>query len=114
MASKSHPDKDLHNLLHTWKVDDRADPNLSVKVWDRIEKGRGADLPSWIKPLVGWVLRPVGSIVIVSAFVLLGAALAEMHSSNIRETSAERLAAEYVRSIDPIMMAGIDSGHGHP
>lgn len=114
MTSQSHPDKDLHNLLNTWKVDDRADPNLSVKVWDRIENGRGADLPSWIEPLVGWVLRPVGSIVTVSAFVLLGGVLAEMRSSTIREASAERLAAEYVRSIDPIMMAGNDSGHGHP
>lgn len=114
MTSEPHPDKDLHNLLHEWKVEDRDDPALSVKVWDRIEKDRGAEFPNWAEPLIGWVLRPAGSVVIVSVFVLMGAALAEIRSNEDREASVERLAVEYVRSIDPIMMVGNESGHGHP
>lgn len=110
MKTNSHPDHELHNLLQVWKVDDRDDPALSARVWNKIESTRGVELPVWMEPFIGWVLRPVGSVVIVSAFVLLGAALAEVRFDSTREASVERLVAEYVSSIDPVLMAGYGAG----
>jgi hypothetical protein len=106
MKTNPRADEDLTKLLRTWRVESHDDPTLSVKVWNRIGDSPGEAVPGRLGNLIGWVLRPVGMVTIVSAFILMGAALGEVSFSRGRDAAVERLAAQYVRSIDPILMTG--------
>jgi hypothetical protein len=106
MKMKPHPDRDLGDLLQTWKVESRDDPALSVRVWERIGDSKEGELPGWMQPVFGWFLRPAGMIAVVTTFVFVGAALGQWSFSGGRDAAIERLATEYVRSIDPVLMAG--------
>lgn len=103
---KPHSDSDLGNLLQTWKIGSRDDPALSVKVWERIGDSKEGELPGWMQPVFGWLLRPAGMVTVVITFIFAGAALGQLSISRGHDTTIERLASEYVRSIDPVLMTG--------
>jgi hypothetical protein len=103
---KRHPDSDLGNLLQSWKVETRDDPAFSVKVWERIGDSTEGELPGLMQPVFGWFLRPAGMIAVVTTFMFAGAALGQLSFSRGHDAAIKRLAAEYVRSIDPVLMTG--------
>lgn len=89
------PPDPLSNLLKSWRHEPPAAPRFNAEVWARIEAGRrapdGGSFYRWALPLAA------------SLAVLVGAASALMES---RQQHAERMAATFVRSVDPFQMTG--------
>lgn len=107
---------DLSRVLRTWEVDPPDDPRLAQKVWQRLSADRPSRWRTWIETLGRLLAQPAAASAAVLLFAAVGAGVAEMTQSSAREVRLAQLAAEYARSIDPILMheVGPDTpGHTH-
>ena len=97
---------DLSRVLRTWKVESQDDPQLAHKVWQRIASERASAFRTWVDSLARLLAQPVAASAAVLLFAAVGAGVAEMTQAPAREARVTQLAAEYARSIDPILMHG--------
>lgn len=105
---------DLSRVLRTWEVDPQDDPQLAHKVWRRLAADRPPAWRVWMDSLARLLAQPVAASAAVLLFAAAGAGLAEMTQASARETRVAQLAAEYARSIDPILMhADTDAAAPH-
>lgn len=113
----AQPHDDLSRILRTWKVDPADDPQLAAKVWQRIAAEKPSPWRAWVDTLARLLAQPVAASAAVFIFAAAGAGLAELSQSSARADRLAQLAAEYARSIDPILMHGGDADtqapHGH-
>ena len=88
----------LSDLLKTWRHEPPPEPRFQAGVWSRIDAGRQesgtALFYRWALPLAACFAVIVG----------VGSALHET-----RQKHADRMAAAYVRSVDPLQM----TAHSH-
>ena len=107
------PDPKLSNVLKTWKHDPAPAPGFTDTVWSRIHRDAPAQTPV---PAPAHILRfPLPLSLAASISVILavlagtGAGLALNHSR-----ATDRMAAAYVRSIDPLQMTATPpASHSH-
>lgn len=105
MSTTPPPDSELHELLHTWKVEPREDPALARNVWARLETSRApAGSGGWLPSLMGALARPAFAVAAVAMFAAVGAVAGELLRAGRHEARLAQLAVEYARSIDPIWM----------
>lgn len=108
---------DLSRLLRTWEIDPVNDPQLARKVWQRLGAERPSPWRTWIEALARLLAQPVAASAAVFLFAAVGAGVAELSQSSAREQRLAQLAAEYARSIDPVLMHGdapsAPSAHAH-
>lgn len=90
MVSNRDP---LSDLLKTWRPEPPAAPRFNAGVWSRIESSRKA---SGAISFYRWALPLAASLAIV-----LGVSTAQWNS---RQQHTERMAAAYVRTVDPLQM----------
>lgn len=100
---------DLSRVLRTWKVDAQDDPQLAHKVWQRIGDQRPSAVRAWFESLARLLSQPLAASAAVLVFAAAGAGLAQATQASAREARVNELAAEYARSIDPILMHGAAS-----
>jgi len=101
------PPDDLSRVLRTWQVEPADDPQFAHKVWQRIAAdARPSPWRTWIDALARLLAQPVAASAAVMLFAAVGAGLAALQQSSARELRLAELAAEYARSIDPILMHG--------
>lgn len=83
----------LSDLLKTWRHEPPAEPRFNAGVWARIEAGRkestSVSFYRWALPLAACLA------------VILGATSGLLES---RQKHADRMAASYVRTVDPLQM----------
>ncbi|MBL9214438.1 MAG: hypothetical protein JNG83_03075 [Opitutaceae bacterium] len=89
----------LSRLLSSWRHEPAARPDFAAEVWTRVE-ARGQAGPE--KAFFRWALPLAAGIA-----VLAGAGTGLRES---RQDHADRMAAAYVRGVDPLQM----TGHHHP
>ena len=90
----SNPDP-LSNLLKSWRHEPSAEARFNAGVWARIAAGRK---DSNIVSFYRWALPLAASLAL-----LLGAGSAVRE---IRQQHVDRMAAAYVRTVDPLQMTG--------
>jgi len=100
----------LSTLLKTWRHAPPPAPDFSSSVWTRIRASEQAP-PSASAP----VLRFPVPLPLAAGFALLLAGLAGAGAGLVvnREHAADRMAAAYVRSIDPLQMTAMTAPHSH-
>jgi hypothetical protein len=105
----STQDPNLSKVLRSWEVDVPASSRFNAEVWARIEAARGAPLPvaAFLGSLLGipvqyfrWALPLTVSLTLAIA-AAAGASVGALQTSNSRN---DRMAAAYVRTIDPLQM----------
>lgn len=106
-------DKELRDLLRSWQVESRTDSALAHRVWARIETEKPRAFAGWLENLSRLLARPAMAVAAIALFAVLGAAAGEWKNSHQREAQVTRLAAEYARSIDPILMTHPPEHAGH-
>ncbi len=83
----------LSDLLKTWRHEPPAEPRFKAGVWTRIETGREksrtAAFYRWALPLAACLAVVLG----------VGSAMLE-----VRQKHTDRMAAAYVRTVDPLQM----------
>ena len=83
----------LSSLLKSWRHEPPAEPRFNAGVWSRIEAGRresgAASFYRWALPLAACLAMVLGA----------GTALKES-----RRQHTDRMAAAYVRTVDPLQM----------
>ena len=83
----------LSDLLKTWRHEPPAEPRFNAGVWARIDAGRkespAASFYRWALPLAACLAVVLG----------VGSAMRES-----RQEHADRMAAAYVRTVDPLQM----------
>ena len=84
----------LSNLLKSWRHEPPAEPRFSAGVWMRIEAGRKE---SNVVAFYRWALPLVASLALLLG---VGSAMLE-----VRHKHADRMAAAYVRTVDPLQMS---------
>lgn len=96
----------LSTLLRTWRHQPSDAPDFNAAVWARIRaQERAASMPLAVVRSFRWTLPlAAGFTVIASVAFGVGAGLAVSRSQ-----TADRMAAAYARSIDPILMSGSDA-----
>jgi len=102
----------LSRVLKSWKHDPAPSPDFAKTVWARIDAAEPAPAPSFF----GQLLHFPGQLPIAASFAVIlavlagtGAGLALNHGQ-----STDRMAAAYVRSIDPLQMtADATASHSH-
>ncbi len=106
----NNPDP-LSNVLKTWRHKPAPSPEFAKAVWARIDAAEQAPAPSFFAQ----ILRFPGQLPLAASFAVLfagiagtGTALAVNHGQ-----STDRMAAAYVRSIDPLQMTTTPSAHSH-
>ncbi len=106
-------DSQLSSVLKTWKHDPAPAPDFAKTIWSRIDRDTSdqAPAPSFFAQL----LHFPGRLPLAASFAVLlaglagtGAALTLNHGQ-----STDRMAAAYVRSIDPLQMT-TDATATHP
>jgi hypothetical protein len=110
MNTEPSDEKNLRNLLLGWEVESRDDPALARRVWAQIEAEKPQRSIGWLENLSHLFARPGLAFAAIALFAVLGAVAGELRNSQQREARVTRLAAEYARSIDPILMTH-PSGH---
>lgn len=111
MSAKPPSHHDLPELLHEWRVDLPEDPALARQVWARIEADTLRRPVSGLEWFSLWCARPMAVAAAISLFALGGAVVGELRIASARESRVAQLAAEYARSIDPILMTHSGAGH---
>ncbi|MGH8018699.1 MAG: hypothetical protein ACREIA_10465 [Opitutaceae bacterium] len=108
------PDSELSKLLRSWQIESQDDPALASKVWRRIEASEppGRARARWIDELVALFARPLVAVSMVACFTATGAILAFAQHKHHDGARFDRLVSEYVRSIDPILLASTMPGDG--
>lgn len=106
-------DPELNRLLRSWGVEARDDPALTRRVWARIEAEQPRVVSGWLDRLSRLFARPAPALAAIAMFALLGAAVGQVQHAQHREAQVARLAAEYARSIDPILMTHPADHAGH-
>jgi len=102
----------LSNVLKTWKHEPASSPEFTKAVWSRIDAVEQAPAPSFFAQLLHFPGRlPLAAsfAVILAGLAGTGAALTINHGQ-----ATDRMAAAYVRSIDPLQMtAASNASHSH-
>ncbi len=98
------PDPELRELLQSWRVEPRQDTALARAVWARLEQEKPQHAGGWFERLSQVLARPLAAFVAVAVFAALGALAGQVQNSHRRDSEMSRLATEYARSIDPILM----------
>jgi hypothetical protein len=106
-------DPDLRELLHTWEIQTPDDAGLARRVWSQIEAETAKSSPRWVEALARLFARPAAAFAAIAAFAALGAVAGELQNSRQHEARVTQLAAEYARSIDPILMTHPADHTGH-
>ena len=110
----SERDQDLSRTLKTWRHEPPPAPRFNAEVWARIEGAREASwtLADFIGSRLGiparhfrWVL-PLGAGLMLALAAVAGAGVGSLQTSRAVN---DRMAAAYVRTIDPLQMA-MDKG----
>lgn len=98
----------LRSVLGTWRHDPAPAPEFSKDVWSRIRAAETAPAPAGIIRFPFALPLPLAASIamIFAGLAGTGAALAFN-----RAQSTDRMAAAYVRMIDPVQMT---SDHTHP
>lgn len=113
--SPAKPTDDLSRVLRTWQVNPADDPQLAHKVWQRLAAQRPSPWRTWLDALARLLAQPAAASAAILLFAAAGAGVAEVTQSRARETRLTQLAAEYARSIDPILMHDVSvDAPGHP
>jgi hypothetical protein len=106
MNEKPNHDDELSTLLQSWRVTPEDDPALARNVWARIEAAPVSPLQLWLENLNRVFRQPAMVAAAFAVFAAAGALTAELHYSGHREARLDRLATEYVLTIDPVRMTG--------
>jgi hypothetical protein len=106
-------DRELRDLLRSWDVESRSDPELARRVWAQIDAEQPRAVAGWLESLSRLLARPAAALAAIALFAALGAVAGELKNSQQREAQVSRLAAEYARSIDPILMTHPANHAGH-
>jgi len=116
MGASSPNDSDLSELLQTWAFEPVSDPHLAARVWRRIEAGEsnGNWVRSRLDQLSAILMRPLVAATALAACAMLGLVAAEVRYEVRRHDALDRVAAEYVRSIDPVVMTTSHPAVPHP
>lgn len=106
-------DPGLSQVLQAWRVEKPDDPALAGKVWQRISStsSRASPFALWTEGVASFLTRPAVAIAACALFAVLGALAAQAQIHARHDARVSRLAAEYARTIDPILMT--DAGHAH-
>ena len=83
----------LSDLLKSWRHQPSGEPRFNTGVWTRIEAGRKE---SNVVSFYRWALPLAASLAL-----LLGVSAAMVQT---RQKQADRMAAAYVRTVDPLQM----------
>lgn len=116
MGASPQFDPELSELLQAWKYEPEPDPNLIARIWRRIETPGSAGDGSWSR-LDRWaalLMRPLVAASALAACVVLGYVAAEVRHDGQRDDALARVAAEYVHSIDPVLMTAPRAGSQGP
>ena len=107
----NNPDP-LSRVLQSWQHDPAPSPDFNKAVWARIDAAEKAPAPSWISQLFLFPRQlPLAAsfAVLLAGLAGTGAALTLNHGQ-----STDRMAAAYVRSIDPLQMSDAPAApHSH-
>jgi hypothetical protein len=106
----SEHDPDLSRTLRLWRHEPPDEPRFNAEVWARLEAAR--DAPSMIAAFAGsrlgipvrhlrWAL-PLGASLTLVLAAIAGAGAGSLQASRAVN---DRMAAAYVRTIDPLQMA---------
>ena len=107
----NNPDP-LSRVLQSWKHDPAPSPDFNKTVWARIDAADQAPAPSFLAQLF---LFP-RQLPLAASFAVLLAGLAGTSAALTLNhgQSTDRMAAAYVRSIDPLQMtADATASHSH-
>jgi len=88
----SNPDP-FSDLLKSWRHEPSAEPRFNAGVWARIAAGRKE---SSLLSFYRWTLPLAASLALLLG---IGSAVRE-----VRQKHADRMAAAYVRTVDPLQM----------
>ncbi|MFA6290012.1 MAG: hypothetical protein WC661_21720 [Opitutaceae bacterium] len=102
----------LSRVLNSWKHNPSHTPDFAKTVWARIDAPEEAPAPSFFAQFLHFPSHlPIAAsfAVILAVLAGTGAGLALNHGQ-----STDRMAAAYVRSIDPLQMtADATASHSH-
>jgi len=103
-------DTKLRELLHTWVVSPKPDPDFAASVWRRIAAEQKED--SWTviwQRVHEWLLvqlpKPAYAAALLAVVVALGATAANVRANQMRDQYRLEHARQYLASIDPLAMA---------
>lgn len=106
----SREDAELSSLLQSWRVQASDDPALVARVRQQIENESSSSLRAWLDRLVAVLGQPIGAATAVSVCIMAGVIAAQTQIDNQQNDRLTRLAKEYVRSIDPVLMTSPEEG----
>jgi hypothetical protein len=102
-------DPELSQLLLTWQAKPPVDANFRHGVWTRISTEDGGRMCQFLRAGQDWCVaslpKPVYAAALTLAFVLSGAAIAEISAQKVLQQQQAEMAQRYVASIDPVAMA---------
>ena len=109
LPGMSERDQDLSRTLKTWRHEPPPAPRFNAEVWARIEAAR--DAPWTVAAFIGsrlgiparhfrWAL-PLGASLMLALAAVAGAGVGSLQTSRAVN---DRMAAAYVRTIDPLQM----------
>lgn len=107
----------LASTLHAWRHEPAPTPDFHDQVWTRIRSEVGTTSPAVALAKEGNILRFPSALPLAASLALLlsiaagtGTAFALNHTR-----STDRMAAAYVRTIDPVQLtaSGAHSAHAH-
>ena len=102
-------DQDLSRTLKTWRHEPPAAPRFNAEVWTRIEAARDAPwaVAAFVSSYLGisarhfrWAL-PLGASLMLALAAIAGVGIGSLQTSRAVN---DRMAAAYVRTIDPLQM----------
>ncbi|RME70232.1 MAG: hypothetical protein D6781_06850 [Verrucomicrobia bacterium] len=111
MPADGHPqsDPELNRLLRAWHVDASPDPTLAARVQARLHRENDLALSGWLSVLARHLTRPLAAAALIGTFAFAGALAARLQIERRHDEQLARLAAEYVRTIDPIRMVASEA-----
>lgn len=99
----------LKNLLQRWHHEPAPAPNFNAGVWERINQVG--------EPAGGATILPFRLVLPLAASLALIASVAAGVTAGLsvtRSQTADRMAASYARTIDPILKASTEHVHVQP
>jgi hypothetical protein len=96
----------LQHLLQRWRPEPKASPGFAAGVWARIEQPDVAPRAAPVIPF-RFILPLAASLTLIASV----AAGVRTGLSVARSQTADRMAANYARSIDPLLKASSDHVH---
>jgi hypothetical protein len=97
-------DQPLRELLHRWKPCSTPSPRFASHVWSRLENPQPVRNFSFFA-----ALRPAAIIALISLGAAGGYAAAQQKAAAVEKENQQQAVAEYVRTIDPLLMANSHS-----